>query len=251
MCGFWGLKPWIFHFYLSFSKNPNTPQSAVRLTAPLFERGQPLREQTMVQKKKLQRNFLVLKVQIFGVKNCENPDSAFVFSAAPSRKSHQPMAPLCKGSWRGAPEGLPLKRRKTAAFCYFSVPQAPSRSRVTPSSRRKAHDDALQCHRRKKCRLSVLKPWIFHFHLRLSPNPNTPQSPAATAPLFERGQPIGVRLRCRTEKNRIAVRRIFALIRKKSVQNRSAPLPPQGSGAENFSCCNRNGRIPSVSGVFL
>ena len=33
-------------------RNSNTPQSAVRLTAPLLERGQPLREQTAAQKKK-------------------------------------------------------------------------------------------------------------------------------------------------------------------------------------------------------
>ena len=64
----------------------------------------------------------------------ENLNSAFVFSAAQSRKSHRLMAPLCKGSWRGAPEGLTLKRRKpqkficgcSAAKLLPSEPQHPS-----------------------------------------------------------------------------------------------------------------------------
>ena len=36
----------------------------------------------------------------------------------------------------------------------------------------------------------------------LSPNPNTPQSPAATAPLFKRGQPIQRPIAVRKEKLR-------------------------------------------------
>ena len=51
------------------------------------------------------------------------------------------MAPLCKGSSREAGEGLTLKRRKTTAFCRFSVPQAPfvTLMRATSSQKGNGH----------------------------------------------------------------------------------------------------------------
>ncbi|HAB00401.1 MAG TPA: hypothetical protein DCE08_02615 [Ruminococcaceae bacterium] len=111
---------------------------------------------------------------------------------------------------------MPLKRRKTAAFCYFSVPQAPSvtlaRDTFLPeegSWRRAALPQ------KKSVQTFGFKALDFHFYFRFFRNLNTPQSPAATAPLLKRGQPTGVRLRCRTKKSRIAVRRIFALIHEK------------------------------------
>ncbi len=47
---------WIFHFYFSFSKNPNTPQSAVWLTAPLLKRGQPTGVRLRCEKKNCGKN---------------------------------------------------------------------------------------------------------------------------------------------------------------------------------------------------
>ena len=151
---------------------------------------------------------------------------------------------MCKGSSRGAGEGLPLKRRKTAAFCYFSVPQAPSvtlaRDTFLPeegSWRRAALPQ------KKSVQTFGFKALDFHFYFRFFRNLNTPQSPAATAPLLKRGQPIGVRLHCRTKNPASQSGEFSPLSVKKSVQNRSAPLPPQGSGAEIFSYCNRDRRF--------
>ncbi len=142
---------------------------------------------------------------------------------------------MCKGSWRGAPEGLPFKRQKLQLSAIFQSRRLlPSRSRVTPSSRRKVHGDALRCRKRKNVRILGFEPWIFHFYLSLSKNPNTPQSPAATAPLFERGQPIGVRPRCRKRKNvRIfsfkTLNFAFAFSAAQRKDTHSHRLPPGGS----------------------
>ncbi len=77
----------------------------------------------------------------------------------------------------------------------------PSRSRVTPSSRRKATVEELRHHRFSSCQIYTK----IHSQLHsIKPHPfrtsNTPQSSAATAPLLKRGQPIGDRLRCAKEK---------------------------------------------------
>ena len=71
------------------------------------------------------------------------------------------MAPLCKGSWRGAPEGLTCK------------------------SQIRRNSFAAARHKIASFRTS-----------------NTPQSPAATAPLLKRGEPTVDRLFCRTGKRR-------------------------------------------------
>ena len=47
------------------------------------------------------------------------------------------------------------EKENSAAFQFRRL--LPSRSRVTPSSRRKAHGEKLRCHRRKMCKLLLLK----------------------------------------------------------------------------------------------
>ncbi|HAB00109.1 MAG TPA: hypothetical protein DCE08_01020 [Ruminococcaceae bacterium] len=56
------------------------------------------------------------------------------------------------------------------------------------------------------------------------PNRNTPQSPAATAPLLKRGQPIGDRLRCGKKK----LRQKFLILKAQTLGFEASTPPAAG-----------------------
>ena len=76
----------------------------------------------------------------------EAPNFALVFFAAQSRKTHQLMAPLCKGSSRGAGEGSFGKHRKTGRKFLFGTEKNTHSHRLPPrgSCRRRRLKESAQ-----------------------------------------------------------------------------------------------------------
>ena len=146
-------------------------------------------------------------LQVYFLPNPNTPQSPT--ATAPLLKRGEPIAVRLRCEKRNCGENLlnqkngkvteSAKQQLLAAFPSRGL--LSSRSRVTPSSRRKAHGNAAALPQKKSVRIWGFEALDFSLHLQFFQNRNTPQSAERlTAPLLKRGQPVAVRLQCQKAK---------------------------------------------------